>query len=181
MARRNRRNISKVRKVNPHYWVFCEGETEEALVCYFRSKFRISVEIIPKISRNNITQNFIANYKKGKPTHEKDIDFLLYDTDDLNTLFRLKEIDAKLLLSNPCVELWFLLHYKNQKSRISSQDCLKELKHRNKSYTKGSIDRKLREQLDIKMKEACERAKKLELHENPSSNIYEFIEIIQQN
>ena len=179
MNSRSKRHISKQKKINPRYWVFCEGETEEAFVYYLRSKFRISIEIVPKIAGNRITQKFIANYKKGKPVHEKDIDFLLYDADEQNTLSRLKELDAILLLSNPCIELWFLLHYKNQTACLSSQDCLRELKNRNGSYFKGIIDSKLKEKLDNKITDACRRAKKLESTQNPSSNIFEFIELLK--
>ncbi|MDL2228243.1 RloB family protein [Odoribacter sp. OttesenSCG-928-L07] len=179
MNSRNKRHISKSRKINPRYWIFCEGETEEAFVCYLRSKYRISIEIIPKISGAKITQKFITNHKKGKPVHEKDIDFLLYDADDPNTLLRLKEINAKLLLSNPCIELWFLLHYKNQTASLSSQDCLRELRNRNRTYAKGVIDNKLKEKLDNKVEDACKRAQKLELNKNPSSNIFEFIEMLK--
>jgi len=178
MNRRSQRHIDKIREINPHYWVFCEGETEEALVCYFRAKFRISIEIVSKIAGNSITQRFISDYKKGKPTHKKDMDFMLYDADESTTLAKLNKIDAKLLFSNPCIELWFLLHYKNQTGSLSTQECFRELKSRNKSYKKGSIDRALKEKLDSNVEEACRRAKKLILHENPSSNIFEFIEIL---
>ncbi len=35
---------------------------------------------------------------------------------------------AKLLLSNPCFEIWLLLHAKDQKTSLSSADAVKELK-----------------------------------------------------
>jgi hypothetical protein len=181
MTKRNKRYISKDRKINPHFWVFCEGETEEAYVCYLRTKYRIHIEIVSKITGSGINQKFITNYKKGKPTHEKDKDFLLYDADEPNVLSRMKELKAKLILSNPCIELWFLLHYKNQTSSLSTKECLRDLKNRNKSYIKGFIDSKLKEKLDSKTTDARNRAKKLLLHENPSSNIFEFIEIIEEN
>ena len=177
--RKTQRHSSKERKINPHYWIFCEGETEESFICYLRARYRIPIEIVPKVAGSSINPKYIANHKKGKPTHEKDRDFLLYDADEPNVLDKLKELNAKLLLSNPCIELWFLLHYKNQTSNISSDNCLHELRNRNKSYVKGTIDYKLKEKLDSKTKEACNRAKKLTLYKNPSSNIFEFIEILE--
>ena len=40
---------------------------------------------------------------------------------------------AKLIASNPCIELWFLLHYKNQTASINGKDCIKELENRNRN------------------------------------------------
>ena len=67
----SKRNASKRKKINPHFWVFCEGETEEAYVCFLRSKYRIPIEIVPKIVGNKITQRIIKNSKQGKPPTTK--------------------------------------------------------------------------------------------------------------
>ena len=72
-----KRQASKGKKIKPHFWVFCEGKTEESYVCFLRSKYRIPIEIVPKIIGSNISEKIIKRYKKGKPTHEKDIDFLI--------------------------------------------------------------------------------------------------------
>lgn len=74
-----KRTASKGKKINPHFWVFCEGETEEAYVSFLRSRYRIPITIVSKIVGNKINERFIKSYKKGKPTHEKDKDFLMYD------------------------------------------------------------------------------------------------------
>lgn len=42
------RNASRGKKINPHYWVFCEGETEEAYVRHLRTEYRLPIEIVPK-------------------------------------------------------------------------------------------------------------------------------------
>jgi len=58
----------------------------------------------------------------------------MYDADVQETLERLKGIkNAKLIASNPSIELWFLLHYKNHTTYISSQDCIMELSKRNRN------------------------------------------------
>ena len=104
------------------------------------------------------------------------------DRDVSDTMSRLKSIDDALLLaSNPSIELWFLLHYKNRTASITTDECIKELANRNKnSYQKGSIDKKLEEKLKEKCIDACRRAKALTLFENPSTNLYEFIEILEE-
>ncbi|MDA3779646.1 MAG: RloB family protein [Bacteroidales bacterium] len=124
----SKRYASKGKKINPHFLVFCEGETEEAYVCFLRSKYRIPIEIIPKIVGNKITQRIIKNSKQGKFTHAKDKDFLIYDADVPHILEKLKSIkSAVLIASNPSIELWFLLHYKNQTANITTDNCIRQL------------------------------------------------------
>ena len=175
------RLVSKGKKINPRFWVFCEGKTEEAYTSFLRSNFRLPIEIIAKVAGNKIDERFIKNHKKGKPTHEKDQDFLMYDADVSDVLERLRKINsAKLLASNPSIELWFLLHYKNQTAQITTRDCIKQLSNRNRNiYKKGVIDNKLQDRLHTKNYEACKKAMKTKLYANPSSNIHEFIKLLE--
>ena len=172
----NKRAPSKRKKINPHYWVFCEGETEESYVYFLRSIYRLPIEIVPKIVGNNITNKIIKNSKQNKPTHPKDRDFLMYDADVPAVLEKLKKIDfAELIISNPCIELWFLLHYKNQTAHITANECIKELSNRNgNTYKKGTIDNQLEARLSQNYSKACERATKLKLYDNPSTSMYLF-------
>ncbi|WP_053180293.1 RloB family protein [Sunxiuqinia dokdonensis] len=177
----SKRNASKGKKINPHFWVFCEGETEEAYVCLLRSKYRIPIEIVSKIVGNKITQRIIKNSKQGKPTHDKDKDFLMYDADVIQVLEKLKSIKSTILIaSNPSIELWFLLHYKTQTAHITTANCIRELSNRNRNtYKKGAIDAQLEIRLSENCTKACERAKKLSLLDNPSSNMNVFIEELE--
>jgi len=174
----SKRNKPRGKKINPTYWVFCEGKTEEAYISFLRSKYRLPIEIVSKVAGSNISSNFIKKTKQGKPTDSKDKDFLFYDGDVLEIIDQLKKIDgAKMIISNPSIELWFLYHYKNQKATITEDDCIKELCNRNKNqYKKGLIDKKLAEKLDSEFKRACDRAKESKLFDNPSSNVFSFVE-----
>lgn len=176
----SKRPAPKGKKINPHFWVFCEGETEEAYVSFLRSYYRIPIEIVSKIVGNRITEKYISNYKKDKFKDPKDKDFLMYDADVPETLERLKKISSAVLIaSNPSIELWFLLHYKNQTATITGKDCCKELSNRNRNvYFKGLIDIALKSKLLENKTIACKRAKELEFHNNPSSNMHKFIEIL---
>ncbi len=69
MARK--RSASKGKKINPHFWVFCEGKTEEAYISCLRSKYRIPIEIVSKIVGSKITDRFIKEYKKGNQFMQK--------------------------------------------------------------------------------------------------------------
>lgn len=178
----SKRKKSTGKLIKPQIWVFCEGETERAYVNFLRSKYRIPIEVVCHIAGTSITEAAISKYKQSKPAHPKDRHFLLYDGDVEAVVERLKKIKhATLLLSNPCIELWFLLHFKNQKSAISSKDCVRELENRTASgYQKGKLHIKLLNKLQEQGKTACERANKLENGHNPSSNLYEFINLLEE-
>ena len=178
----SKRNRPRGKQINPTYWVFCEGKTEAAYVSYLRTKYRLPIEIVSKIAGSNINERFIKKSKQGKPTHQKDKDFLMFDGDVLDTVDNLKKInDAQLIVSNPSVELWFLYHYKNQMAILSSDDCIRELSNRNKiPYKKGLIDQKLQTKLDFECPKACERAKNSLLFKNPSSNVYILVEELEK-
>lgn len=176
-----KRRASRGKKINPHFWVFCEGETEEAYVCFLRSKYRLPIEIIPKIIGNKISERIIENCKQGKPVHEKDKDFLMYDADVPHVLEKLKSItSAMLIASNPSIELWFLLHYKNQTAALTVDDCIRELCNRNRNtYKKGVIDDKLEAKLSEHQEKAIKRTKAMVLFDNPSTNMHEFIKELE--
>ncbi|TVR38206.1 MAG: RloB domain-containing protein [Cryomorphaceae bacterium] len=178
MARKRR--APKGKKMNPTFFVFCEGETEEAYVHFLKRHFRLpSIQIHSRVSRNKITARYIKNYKQDKPQHEKDRDFLMYDLDVPKILARLKKIKgATLLVSNPCIELWFLLHFKNHQGECDPDFCTREMRNRNKGYQKGDLSTKLEEKLSTKMDQAVTRAKALEPFQNPSSTVYRLIEAL---
>jgi hypothetical protein len=62
----SRRAESKRKTIKPHFWVFCEGETEEAYVQFLRSEYRLPIEIVSKIAGSDISIRYIQSYKKGK-------------------------------------------------------------------------------------------------------------------
>lgn len=176
-GRRERRD----KKINHTLFVFCEGHTEEAYIKVLKSYFKLpSIEMDSKRSKN-ITSRYILSYKRGKPTHKKDIDYLMYDLDSSVTLDKLNTIkkelgNCELLVSNPCIELWFFLHYENHTAESSCKHFYKELYNRNGKYAKGIINDKLRDKLSNEMDAAIRRAKKFQENKNPSTSVYKFLE-----
>lgn len=176
-----KRNPSKEKKINPHFWVFCEGETEAEYIRFLRAKYRIPIEIMTKVAGNSLTQRKIESYKAGKPKDPRDKDFLIYDADVKELIEKLKGINAELILSNPCIELWFLLHYKDQTAEITPSGCIRELNNRNKNnYKKGFIDSNLEVKLLDNYKIACKRAKDSSYPKNPSTNLNLFVEELEK-
>lgn len=169
------------RKINPTFFVFCEGKTEESYVAYLRKTFRIPIQIRTKTSGRRINQKLVKSCLKHETQTPKDKIFLLYDLDVEGVLDRIQAIEnAELLISNPCIELWFLLHFQNQTAPLNSGNCLKHLKNHISNYSKGaqrdSIMNEICNQVDL----AVERANQLKSPDNPSTTVQVFIETIKE-
>ena len=107
--------------------------------------------------------------------------FLMYDLDIQGIYEKLNSLDATLLLSNPCIELWYLLHSKEQRAELTAPECIKRLQSSDQvwnDYRKPLLSSKQRELLWNNKEIAVKRAKSLNDFENPSSTIYKFIEIL---
>lgn len=174
MARVQR--TSKGKTMKPNYFVFCEGDTEVAYVEMLRAYYRLPIHIIPKRTLLNVTPALISRCKANYIETKNDKTFLMYDLDVPSVLDRLRKIpEAILLCSNPCVELWLLLHYTEQRAGISSADCVGKLSRYIKQYKKGKLSAENQMYLMQNVHVACRRAKQLNPHENPSSTVYELI------
>jgi hypothetical protein len=89
-----------------------------------------------------------------------------------------------MLLSNPCFEIWLLLHAKDQKAAIETDALIKELKKSApvwKNYSKSAFTDTQKSFLNDKTEVAVERAKGLKDFQNPSTGIYRLIELLKEN
>ncbi|RXE60987.1 RloB domain-containing protein [Muribaculaceae bacterium Isolate-004 (NCI)] len=171
MARKAKQPRGK--KMNPTFFVFCEGKTEAAYVDLLRRSFRVPVEIIARVSDSNISQPYIDRCKRDRFTTSEDKTFLMFDLDVPGMLERLRKIkDAVLLLSNPSIEYWFLLHYKDTNKELSSAECLAMLKGIDADYQKGVFSTAMKKVLIDAIEDAVKRAKSKEAYTNPSSTIH---------
>ena len=172
--------ISKGKQMKPNFFVFCEGETEIAYVKFLRSLYRALIQVIPKKGKSNISEDFIVKSKNEYVQTDQDKVFLMYDLDVDGMLEQLQKIsNAELLVSNPCVELWFLLHYQDQKSEISSDKCIKKLQKLSKEYKKGTLSEEEKDVFTKNRESAVERAKDMIEYENPSTSIYRLLEMLK--
>jgi hypothetical protein len=172
---------SKRKEIRPIFFVFCEGESEEAYISYLRSKYQKPIEIKTKIAKNKINQEYVKRILKPLSKHEKDKYFLLYDLDIPEMLPKLQSIKNTILLaSNPCIELWFILHTCNHTAEASSKQCVDQLKGICRGYEKGSLCSKLRIELSTGEDEAIKRAKRLRPFNNPSTSVYLLLEELRK-
>ena len=163
--------------MKPNFFVFCEGETEIAYVKFLRSLYRAPIQVITKKGKSNISEDFIVKSKNEYVQTEQDKVFLMYDLDVDGMLEQLQKIpNTELLVSNPCVELWFLLHYQEHKTEISSGKCIQKLQKFSKEYKKGILSEEEKTFLAEKKDLAIERAKNMIGYQNPSSTVYKLLE-----
>lgn len=166
------RRQSKGKTIRPTFFVFCEGESEEAYIKFLRSKYRLPIEICPSVAGLSINNNHIKNFKKERFTHPKDRDYLVYDLDRDGIMERLKSINgARIIATNPCLELWFLLHYVKQTAVLTSAQCVSLLKRHAPQYKKGGLCASLITAFESNQWQAVERARALPEHKNPSSDM----------
>jgi hypothetical protein len=169
--------ISKGKQMKPNFFVFCEGETEIAYVKFLRSLYRAPIQVIPKKGKSNISEEFIERSKNEYVRTGQDKVFLMYDLDVDGILEHLQKIpNAELLVSNPCIELWFLLHYQEQKLEISSDKCVQKYQKVSKGYKKGVLSEEEKKVLAENRELAVERAKKLAEYQNPSTMVFRLLE-----
>lgn len=108
-----RERKSNPRKMRPLFLVLCEGETEEAYVNFLKQRYRLPIRIVPKILGSSLYPKKIEQYKKEMSSIPSEVKtFFMYDGDVLEVLELLKKCDGALLVSKPCIEIWFLAHYK---------------------------------------------------------------------
>ena len=169
--------VSKGKRMKPNFFVFCEGETEIAYVKFLRSLYRVPIQVIPKKSKSNISEDYIERSKNEYVRTGQDRVFLMYDLDVDGLLEHLLKIpNAELLVSNPCIELWFLLHYQEQKVEITSEKCIQKLHKVTKGYRKGGLSEEEKKVLAENRELAVERARKLAEYHNPSTTVFKLLE-----
>ena len=166
--------------MKPNFFVFCEGETEVTYVKFLRSLYRVPIQVIPKKSKSNISEDYIERSKNEYVRTGQDKVFLMYDLDVDGMLEHLQKIsNAELLVSNPCIELWFLLHYQEQKTEISSEKCIQKLQKVSKEYKKGALSEEEKNVLAEKKELAIQRAQMLDEYDNPSTTIYKLLKLLK--
>ena len=174
MAKYQRR--SKGKEIRPTFFVFC-GESEESYISYIRSKYRVPIRIESKVAKNRIDQKYVTRIISSLPKHEKDRHFLMYDLDVPEVTEKLLSMKKTILiLSNPCIELWYILHTYNHTAEATSQECIRQLEGICRGYRKGYICDKLKHKLIAGIENASKRAKKLLLYQNPSTSVYRLID-----
>ena len=173
------------RKMKPVFLVFCEGETEDAYINFLRQQYRLPIKVISHITGLNISPQIIGKQVKMIRLDKSDTisTFLLYDLDVDDVSKKLNACKGSVnISSNPCIELWFLLHCVDQFAEISTAVCISKLQKVSdwENYRKGLFSGKQKQILWEKRMTASQRAKVLPEAANPSSTVYRLIDAMEK-
>lgn len=174
------------RRMKQAFLVFCEGPTEECYIQELRHRYRSPIRIVPICEGQSISNNLICReIRKEKVSPKDHIEaFLMYDRDVPEVNDKLEKCEGTMICSNPCVELWFLLHSRDQKSCLGSDECIKALQNSAsewKHYKKGELSATQKNLLWNNRADAIQRAKFLVEGKNPSTGIYKLLESIEKS
>lgn len=178
------RKFKKSRTPRRVFLVICEGETEETYVNILKQHFRLPITIKTKISGNVINKRLVSQYVQELGVSDRDEYqvFYVYDSDVALIVDKLLSLpEGTVILSNPCIELWFLLHQREHNRLRSPKEMVKDLTGCDnvwKNYLKGVLSREQQKVLLSNYELASVRSRKLKWHENPSSNMHQFIEAL---
>ena len=166
--------------------VICEGETEVCYINLLKSWYKSPIRIISHIEGTKITPSLVEKRTKELKISQWDKvhTFLMYDMDVQAINEKLHKCQAEMLLSNPCFEIWLLLHAKDQKTVIETDALVKELKKSApvwKNYSKSAFTDTQKSFLNDNTDVAVARAKDLCEFQNPSTGIYKLIEMLKED
>ncbi|MCK5322181.1 MAG: RloB domain-containing protein [Candidatus Aenigmarchaeota archaeon] len=189
-----------IRKPKRKIVIVCEGKETE--IIYFNGfKTRNSgIDIIPIHGKCTDPKNIVAFTEERIPKWSLDFDegdslWCVFDVDEntnsvlKDTFEHAKTKNIQIALSNPCFELWFLLHYKQITNLITRQEAKSELKTFIKGYEKNKNINYL---LKDKILTAIDNAKSLnKVHEkdnnslisresNPSTQVFKLVGFIDE-
>jgi len=179
-----RERKSNPRKMRPQFLVLCEGETEEAYINFLKQRYRLPIKIVSKIIGSNISPRLIKKHKEelsGNPSEIKT--FLMYDADVQEVLDSLRKCDGIMLISKPCIEIWFISHYKKTpETELASEACVKQLCSIAgwEQYKKAVLTIRQQDSLwDNRMTAVTNMQTKTEVNKTYST-IYQFINILEE-
>lgn len=166
--------------------VICEGETEVGYINLLKTWYKSPIRIVSHIEGTKITPSLVEKRTKELKISQWDKvhTFLMYDMDVQAINEKLLKCKAGMLLSNPCFEIWLLLHAKDQKAAIDTDALIKELKKSApvwKNYSKSAFTDTQKTFLNNNTDVALARAKGLKEFQNPSTGIYRLIELLKDN
>lgn len=179
-----RNRDSKPRKMRPQFLVLCEGETEENYINLLRQNYRLPIKIVSRIVGDKITQNVVSRHQEtiSGPIGPSNT-FAMYDGDKLEVVNNLEKCHCTLLISKPCIEVWFLSHFRKAlQSQLTSHECLKQLKdipnwH---DYKKAYLSEKQGMQLWENRMLAVNNMGSKNPNSNVHSSIFKFIQRLEE-
>ncbi|SFC38576.1 RloB family protein [Clostridium uliginosum] len=190
-AEKSRDQLRKKRKTNPTIVIICEGkDTETMYFDNFNSKYtKVDVRIADKNSKGknkgkstdpeNLVKKAIEIKKNDYDINEKDGDrvWCVFDVDinynnnnaiqsKIDEIQKAKVLSSKskirLGISNPCFELWYLLHFEYTTANLKNYEDVK--KRLDKYLSNYDKNKDIYNELKDKLTCAIDNSKKLKKH-----------------
>lgn len=185
-------------------WIFCEGEKTE--FNYFNklkvaeriSRMNIKVNSSDKVTDAIGVVNYAISFLlKNKTDFQKeDLIYCVFDRDS-NTEQNLQKAEKiarengiQITFSNPCFEYWLLCHFEYFQTTCEPNDLNNKLKIKLGDYkkndseiynkTKDNILTAIKNSKKIKEKHLIDQIKIISRKSNPSTQVFEIIEKIQE-
>ena len=203
MAKRDRRDTLRRRRAfrspRPRFLIVCEGRQTEPE--YFREMKHLERSLIDlELSSGGMPKTLVeravemkktaaASAKRQKDANlEYDHVWCIFDIDEHPFVPEAKQQARdnaiEVAVSNPCFELWALLHFRDQRAHIERGP----LHHECKQYMPGYEKRLPSLQLHPRCEDALQRARDLDEWqrtrgcdgENPSTGVYRLMEQIRK-
>lgn len=122
-----------LRTLKENVYISCEGDAEEAYLLGLKKKYEHKATIRINNSNKTAAIDVVKNLRKQFKNEysNDDLKFCVFDFDEntqeqLNEAARLAEgMNAKIIFSNPCFEVWLLWHFRNDFSIQDSRENLK--------------------------------------------------------
>lgn len=126
--------------------------------------------------------------RKNKNSYsENDQIWVMFDVDDnnINTAIKMAEDnDIPYVFSNPCFELWALLHFNDQDAPITTKDCQSKLRKvmpdyssRNKIFDYDALRQRYGDARERALRLCDRRQEEGTLRGNPSTNVVNLLEL----
>lgn len=191
--RSRKRNPSRSPK--PKITVVCEGTLTEPryLKRYFHEERR---DLIVEIDGNSVDPSSLVrkekkmkmNQKRNRDSYsENDQIWVMFDVDgnNINTAIKMAEDNGiPYVFSNPCFELWALLHFCDQDAPITTKDCQSKLRRvmpdyssRNKIFDYDALQQHYAETRERALRLCDRRQEEGTLRGNPSTNVVDLLEL----
>lgn len=165
-----------------------KNKTERLYLNHFKSRFEnFSLNIIDSEETDALNMVKRANrfWKENDLSYKHDHLFVLLDIDaNLNKYLLTEKLQKEyphidIVTSNPCIEVWYLLHYRYTTQYMSSPECIKKLRHELPNYSKN---KDIYNQLMPNFQNALDNLEKLkEFHStNNDKNPFTEIDLILQ-
>lgn len=184
--------------------VVIASEDKYAVENYFRRfrTTRVQFRVLPTLDSKSNPESVlrrIDEFRQKEEVEPDDLFWLCIDRDHwtekshIDSLVRvLQECRQKgyhIAINNPCIELWFLLHFANYEQPTSSdsgrcKDVISQLERATgQNYSKHKCDRIIVNATQVF--EALKRAKSMDVSDDvipdsPSARIYKIVEMLQE-